>query len=800
MVQQQVQRQVGRQTRWQVERRGVAVLLGALLVATMLVAGSPGARAEDGPSRARAADRASDRAVLGGTGAAARTTTRLPDRFRDEVVVDGLDEPTSVAFSPDGRVFVAEKSGVVLVLDDLDDSSPTVFADLSVNVNNLYDRGLLSLVLDPGFPAKPYVYVSYAYDHVLGDPAPAPRWGSPGQAYDDCPDPPGVNDEGCLASGRVSRLTAEGDTMTGAERVLVEDYCLQFPSHATGTLAFGPDQMLYASGGDGASYTHLDYGQTGNPCGDPVDEGGSLRSQDLRTPGDPVGLSGTVIRIDPASGLAAGDNPLHEAADENARRIVATGMRNPFRLAFRPGTSQLYVGDVGSTRFEEINRLNHPPGRPVPNFGWPCYEGPGRNPAWDALDKPICEGLYTEGSVSAPFYGYPRRNRVAPDESCPVGSSAVSGLAFGTNADYPASYRGSLVFSDFARGCIWALAKRRNGSPDPTSARILVEGARSPVGLVTGPAGELYYVELGVNDLGYPDPEAGAIHRIRYYPGNQPPVVSLQADRTSGALPLTVHLDASGSSDPDGDPLSYAWDLDDDGEYDDATGAQVSRTFVEAVDERVSVRVSDRADGTGRSARDAVRLFPGDTAPELSIDTPTSTDTWRVGTKIRLSASATDPDEDGGVVTADRMTWDLTLRHCPSVCHSHPTRRWVGRSTASFRAPDHEYPSNLLLTASVTDSRGLTVRRSVELSPRRSRIQVATKPTGLRIAIADTERRAPWAMTLVRGSSATVTAPRRQRRDGHTYVFRRWTDGGERSRVISTTWIADPYVAVYRRR
>ncbi len=80
---------------------------------------------------------------------------------------------------------------------------------------------------------------------------------------------------------------------TGPEQVLINDWCQQFPSHSIGTVAFGPDGALYVSGGDGASFNFADYGQAGgtlvgtptpvNPCNDPANEGGALRSQDIRT-------------------------------------------------------------------------------------------------------------------------------------------------------------------------------------------------------------------------------------------------------------------------------------------------------------------------------------------------------------------------------------------------------------------------------------------------------------------------------------------------------------------------------------
>ena len=96
----------------------------------------------------------------------------LPEHFESEIVLTGLVEPTNLEFAPDGRVFVAEKSGVIKVFDDLNDPTPTVFADLSENVHNYWDRGLLGLAIHPEFPSEPYVYVLYTLDAPPGDTPP----------------------------------------------------------------------------------------------------------------------------------------------------------------------------------------------------------------------------------------------------------------------------------------------------------------------------------------------------------------------------------------------------------------------------------------------------------------------------------------------------------------------------------------------------------------------------------------------------------------------------------------------------
>src|SRR5262245_55548668 len=440
-------------------RRGLPVLmqglgkrLAAIIgVATFALLG-PAASPPPGPDDARA--------------------SVLPSGFQETTVFSGLTNPTVVRFASDGRVFVAEKSGLIKVFDNLSDTTPTTFADLRTNVYNFWDRGLLGLALDPNFPATPYVYVLYTYDHVLGDPAPAPRWGTPGTTSDGCPTPPGPTTNGCVASARLSRLQADGNVMTGSEQVLVEDWCQQFPSHSIGTVEFGPDGALYASGGDGASFTFADYGQAGNPCGDPggpagsnltppTAEGGALRSQDLRTSGDPVSLDGSLIRVNPATGLGLPSNPLAGNSDANARRIIAHGFRNPFRFAFRPGTNEVWVGDVGWNDWEEINRIISPTDSATENFGWPCYEGNSRQSGYDAANLSICENLYAATNADTkPYFTYHHNNRVVTNESCPTGSSSISGLSFEFappgGSSFPTDFQGALFFADYSRDCIWA--------------------------------------------------------------------------------------------------------------------------------------------------------------------------------------------------------------------------------------------------------------------------------------------------------------------------------------------------------
>jgi glucose/arabinose dehydrogenase len=712
---------------------------------------------------------------------------KLPDGFQDDPVISGLTEPSTFRFSPDGRIFVAEKAGRILVYDGLEDTSPGLFADLRTEAYDMGDRGILGLALDPEFPTRPYVYVLYTYDHILGDPNPAPRWGTADTSGDPCPDFKGA--DACLVSGRLVKLTAEGDHAaegpagTPLEDVLVEDWCAQFSSHSIGDLQFDSEGALYASGGDGASFSATDIGQLGtppNPCGDPSKEGGALRAQDVRTSGDPTGLDGTVIRIDPDTGKAWPGNPL-SGPDENARRIVATGFRNPFRFAIDPTTHELYVGNVGWDTYEEIDRFN-PASGVLYNSGWPCYEGPGPQPAYKNAEVGICKGLYADpNAASLPFFSYVHHQKVLPGDPClDFKGSAVSGIAFYKDGPFPSAYHGAMFFADSVRGCIFSMLPGEDGRPDPSTVTAFMHHSDpySGVDLEIGPDGNLYYLSLFTEDEGN-EFEPGAIHRIRFFPGNQPPMAHLSVDRGSSAEgePLDAEFDASGSTDADGDPLEYEWDLNGDGIYTDApiTDKTALESFEDEKNHTVAVRV---VDPDGASSIDRVTVFPGDTPPEPTISSPAPSFEWSVGAPVDFEGSAKDTED--GDLSSTSLDWVTRLYHCPQACHAHPLQAFPAVASGSFLAPDHDYPSRIELTLTAVDSRGLVAKRSVEIEPRTVDLTIASNPPGVNLTAGQLTGPAPFGLRVIRGSEVVLSAPANALLGGASYPWLSWSDGGAR--------------------
>jgi PKD repeat protein len=349
----------------------------------------------------------------------------------------------------------------------------------------------------------------------------------------------------------------------------------------------------------------------------------------------------------------------------------------------------------------------------------------------------------------------------------------VAGVAFGfyPSGPYPPEYDGALFFADNTRDCIWAMLRDGGTLPSPGSIKPFVQSAANPVDVQIAPNGELFYVDFN----------GGTVRRLVYTAGNQPPIAVARADRTSGAVPLTVDFDGSTSDDPDSSaPLSFAWDLDADGQFDDSTSATPTFTYSTAGAYRAQLRVTDAG---GATATDAVTITAGNTPPVATIATPSPGLRWKVGDTIDFQGSAAD-DQDG-VLAASRLSWSLTLQHCPSNCHSHALQSWPGTTSGSFQAPDHDFPSYLELRLTATDSGGLTASQTLRLDPRTVSVTMRSSPSGLSLALGGTTATTPFTRTLIAGGTTTIAAPSPQTLGGTSHTFSSWSDGGARSHTVT---------------
>ena len=135
-----------------------------------------------------------------------RPRARFADaHFTEDQVFTGLTWPTTVRFASDGRAFVAEKRGIIKAYDSVGDNSPDTVLDIRSDVHDFWDRGLLSIALDPDFlNGRNYLYVYYVYDAPPGQSA--PYWN------DACPTPPGSTTDGCVVRSKLDRYTVNLST------------------------------------------------------------------------------------------------------------------------------------------------------------------------------------------------------------------------------------------------------------------------------------------------------------------------------------------------------------------------------------------------------------------------------------------------------------------------------------------------------------------------------------------------------------------------------------------------------------
>jgi PKD repeat protein len=330
-----------------------------------------------------------------------------------------------------------------------------------------------------------------------------------------------------------------------------------------------------------------------------------------------------------------------------------------------------------------------------------------------------------------------------------------------------------------------------SGQPDPAAIQPFVTGAATPVQVLIGPGGDLFYVALG----------AGQLRRVQYPGGpNRPPNAVATATPTSGVAPLTVQFDGSRSTDPDNDPLGYAWDLDGDGAFDDSTAARPSFTYTQAGVVVAALRVTD-PDAASDTATVPVTVgVSTDPNPVPVIDTPAAGLRWQVGQVVPFSGRATDGQD--GTLPASRLSWRLTLQHCtgPTNCHAHVMQDFVGVASGSFTAPDHEYPSYLDLTLTATDSDGNTASTTRRLDPRTVVLTFTSSPSGASLVVGGAAAATPFTRTVIVGSNNSISAPSPQflGSPNRRYEFRKWSDGGAQTHNIIAPASATTYQAAFK--
>ncbi|WP_433872854.1 PQQ-dependent sugar dehydrogenase [Saccharopolyspora sp. CA-218241] len=628
---------------------------------------------------------------------AGNVTNAAESDFEKKKLTDDVGEPMALAVAPDGRVLMTDRRGIVRLFDP---ATHNVTEAARIPVYTGEEDGLQGIALDPDFATNHWVYVYYS-------PA--------------GPEP----------LNRLSRMKLDGAVLDLAtEQVILEvptqrDLCC----HVGGDIDFDSKGNLYLSTGDNTNSWASD-GYT------PIDERPGREPFDAqRTSGNTNDLRGKLLRItvQPDGSYTIPPGNLFPPGTEGTRpEIYYMGLRNPFRFSVDPATDWVYLGVVGPDaaeddpqrgprQYDELELIKGPG-----NAGWPyCiadnipyrdYDFATQQPgelfdcANPVNDSPNNTGLRELPPAQPPLVWYPYDcSEEFPQIDCPGGGTAMGGpvYRYDENLDsptkFPPEYDGVEFFYEYSRGFVKSVRVDEQGALQSIDPFLPGTDFDQPMDLEFGPEGSLYVLEYG-GGFFTPGPNAG-LYRIDHTGGQRSPTAVVDATPTSGDAPLAVSFDATGSSDADGDALTFAWDFDGDG-TDDAAGPTAEHTYAEngAYDAKLTI-----TDATGKVTVARVPVSVGNQAPEVTLELPPDGSTFEFGDEVSYRVRVNDA-EDGSIgsgVNCHDVTVQVALGHDE---HAHPqteTKGCEGRIQIQEEA-GHGADANLftVLRASYTDAGG----------------------------------------------------------------------------------------------
>ncbi|GAA3208060.1 carbohydrate-binding protein [Actinocorallia longicatena] len=630
-------------------------------------------------------------------------------------------EPMSLAVLPDRSVLHTARDGSLRRTDAA--GTTTVIGTVPVYAHD--EEGLQGVGVDPGFAANRQIYLYYA--PPLSTPAgDAPATGTSWTAWQ------GVN--------RLARFTLNADfTLNTGSQVTVLDVPADrgLCCHVGGDIDFDAAGNLYLSTGDdsnpfdSAGYAPLDERTDRNPAYDAQ-----------RSAGNTNDLRGKILRIkvNGAGGYTIPAGNLFAPGTAKTRpEIYAMGFRNPFRMSVDKATGVVYVGDYGPDAGSssaargpagqvEFNRITGPG-----NYGWPYCTGTNTAAEtyaeWDfaagtggakynCAGGPANNSFRNTGLATLPA-AKPAWIRYGGDAGTPAefgggSESPMAGPVYRYSASntspskFPQSFDGLFFATEFGRGWIKPIQVAANGSPGEISS--FPWAGKQVMDSAFGPDGSLYVLDYGT---GYFNGDANsALYRFDYVAGgNRAPTAAASGVPGSGQAPLTVAFSSAGSTDPDGDALTYAWTFGDGGT---STAANPSHTYTANGTYTATLTVRDPSGATGTAG---VMVGVGNTAPTVTITAPGDGRLFSFGDVIPFQITASDPED--GAVDCARAKMTYVLGHDS---HGHQITSKSGCSGAIAIPVDgeHDDAANIfgVFDAEYADSKGLISRKQAILQPR----------------------------------------------------------------------------------
>ena len=633
--------------------------------------------------------------------------------------------PVAFAYAPDGRIFIARKTGVI---DVYDGGVQHVWVDLRNEVNSAGARGMLGLALDPAFASNHRVFLMFTQELNPADP-----------------------DDTDNAGGEIISLKQQAGNPDAADlstRVtLLSGYPSTSTEHTIGDLHFDVQGRLLASTGDGADLGVL--------------QGQAMVSQDLDD------LRGKILRIDANTGLGVPDNPYFNAGQPGSVRskVFAFGFRNPYRFSIDPDNGTVYAGDVGWNTWEMLNAfptstLNPDKDR---NGGWPCYEG-GNGVA---LPQPLYQFAPATQAACGAIYS-PAEGGTGPGESTPLysyrhdapggenGSAITAGPKYVGTSNYPAQYIGQLFVGDYARD--------RFQTIDPTTGVATDFGVPgnwgNPVDIQIAPDGNVAY--LGIS--------TGELREIVYTGSNHVPVAAASATQTTSATaPFNAQFIGSASSDADpGDTLTYDWDFQDG--TPDSHLVNPAHTFVNAGSYDVTLTVSDGH--PGGTVETDLWIDVANTPPTIALLSPGPSSHYAIGDTINLQLDAEDAQD--GRLPDSQISTQVRLIHLD---HFHPITDFTGR-TASFTVLDHgsDFTFYEIITTA-TDDFGRTTTSTFDILPNKQPVTISSSPPGVTLSVDGDQATTPYTFMSIVNEHHEIDAPADLAVGSSHFAFNEWTQG-----------------------
>lgn len=637
----------------------------------------------------------------------------LPSGFVDEIVTTIPSLITGFAILPDGRLLVTTKAGILYVANSVD-YTPEVALSLTESMPSCTygERGMLNVVADPNFESNKHIFVYHS------------------QSLNNAPCD-GVN----MAQNRLVRYTLVGNTAV-SPTVLIDNIASPTGFHNGGGLAFGLDGMLYLGTGDGHD---------------------AASSQDLSV------LGGKVLRIAP-DGTIPPSNPYVGApgsvqcsqfppsgAGGTCKEIFAYGLRNPFKLTFKPGTHTLYVNDVGAETWEEVNSTSS-----GDNFGWGIREGYCIRASSTECDQ-------TPAGMKDPIIAYAHAD----------GMCAITGGAFVTGV-WPMPYTNNYFFGDWCRNAIFVLASDGIQGLKPT----IFYTPSQQNGIVSMAfdiaSKSLYYVQSDWTLT------QNTIRRIRFSDSaNRAPVGVVTASSPNyGGTPFTVTLSSEGSFDPDDDPISLQWDFGDGNPHSALERPQ--HTYVMSGTYTVTLTVADVNGLTSVPVR--TRFYVGNSPPVISIESPLPNAHFSVGQAITFTAAVTDAQDNS--LPASNVTWNVLLWHIPSgistTAHTHPLMAGTGFTLSMPQMPEPEgfdaAPQSFVeVQVRAVDSGGLEHFVTSTLRPQLIPMYVNVEPNGPKFHVNEVEISSTRMLTGWQNMSLEFSTPWKQSNVKDWFKFEKWS-------------------------